>query len=134
VACHGRMNPLGYAFEHFDTLGRVRETERIFDSSGNFIVALPVNTAAVSSEIRSQPVSFRDSTELSTAIGSSDKAKLCFVKHLKNFESRVNPTALDNCQMNNALGTLYGNENGPGSVIEAVKSLVLSDEFRYWSY
>ncbi len=134
VACHSRFNPLGYAFENFDTLGRVRQTERLFDSSGNFIVALPVNTAAVSSEIRSQPVSFNDSTELSTSLGSSDRAKLCFVKHLKNFESRVRPTAADNCQMNSALTTLYGDETGPGSIVDAVKSLVLSDEFRYWSY
>jgi hypothetical protein len=39
--CHNIINPLGYLFIQFDSLGRFRTEERLFDSGGNFTQAVP---------------------------------------------------------------------------------------------
>ncbi len=134
VACHSRINPLGYAFESFDSLGRVRVSERVFDGFGNEIADLPIRTVASSGELGEQTVNFSDSVDLSNQIGNSDRAMLCLARNLKRFEARTDPNNADNCQMNNALDSMYGNSQGQGSIKSAIKSLVLSDEFRFWSY
>src|SRR5690606_17046352 len=36
MTCHSQMNPLGFASENFDSLGRARSIESKFDSSGRF--------------------------------------------------------------------------------------------------
>ncbi len=134
VFCHGRFNPLGYAFENFDSLGRVRSQEEVFDGNGDLLASLPVATDGVSNELSSTPTTFSDSAQLANQLGNSDRAQLCFSKHLKRFEARVMPNNADNCQMNNALAAMRGGAQGQGSIKEAIKSLILSDEFRYWSY
>ncbi len=134
VQCHGRFNSFGYAFENFDTLGRLRSSERVFDGMGNLTATLPINTRASSTEIGANTVSFDHSMDLSQELGQSDRAMMCFTKHLKKFEARKNPTSADNCQMNQSLQSLYGNSENQGTLTEAIKQMVLSEEFRYWSY
>ncbi len=134
VFCHDRFNPLGYAFENFDSLGRLRSQEGVFDGNGDLLASLPIDTADVSRELSSTPTTFSDSVDLSNQLGNSDRALLCFAKHLKRFESRVVPNNADNCQMNSALTALHGGSQGQGSIKEAIRGLILSDEFRYWSY
>jgi hypothetical protein len=80
------------------------------------------------------PVSFTDAVDLSSEIGQSDKAMMCFAKHLKRFEARKGVSATDNCQMNQSLQSLYGEPQRPGSIKAAIKALVMSQEFVYWSY
>lgn len=134
VACHSRFNPLGYAFENYDTLGRERVQEQIYDGQGREIASLPVNTAATSTELGAESISFENSVELSNHIGQSDRAQLCFIKHLKEFEARVETTDANHCQMNLALNTLYGDDTSAGSIAAAIKALVMSAEFRHWTY
>ncbi|MBY0384567.1 DUF1592 domain-containing protein [bacterium] len=141
IGCHGRFNPLGYAFEIFDSFGRLRTVERVYDGSGNMIASLPINSQSSSPEIHAAVgrspatvVSFTDSIDLSADIGQSDRAMMCFVKHLKKFEARKDVGATDNCQMNESLTSLYGSTQRPGSIKEAIRALVLSQEFIYWSY
>jgi hypothetical protein len=134
VACHGRFNPLGYAFSNFDTLGRDRTEERLYDGSGNIRATLPVDTQATSSEIHSQPTSYGNSSDLVNELSNSGRAQLCLVRHLKKFEARTNPNQADNCQMNEAIEGLQGDDSSPGSVREAIKRFVLSEQFRHWSF
>lgn len=134
VACHSRFNPLGYAFEGFDSLGRQRSVERVFDGSGNLVASLNIDTADNSEEIHSTVTSFSGARQLSSELGQSDKAMLCFAKHLKEFESRAETTSADNCQMNSVVETLYGVGEQPGSIRDAIRALVMSDDFRFWRY
>jgi hypothetical protein len=47
-SCHGNMiNPLGYATENFDALGRTRTEEKLFDAFGNVIGTKPVSTVSI---------------------------------------------------------------------------------------
>ncbi len=135
ATCHSRINPLGYAFENFDTIGRLRSNELIYDLNEVEIGSLSVDTAAETSELNGQRTSFSNSTDLSSQLGESDRASLCFVKHLKEFESRNEVTTSDYCHMNESLNVLYGDKNtNSGSIKDVIKSFVLSQSFRTWSY
>jgi hypothetical protein len=134
VSCHGRINPLGYAFENFDTLGRLRTVESVFDSSNNLIGQVPVSTQAESADLGVQMVRFSSSMDLSEQIGMSDKAILCFAKHLKSFEARRPATASDNCHMNEVVNALYGVGQTQGSVKSAIKNFIMSNQFQQWNF
>jgi len=134
LSCHASINRLGYPFEGFDNLGRARSTESIFNQSGQIIGAFPVETRSTTTSLSGSPVSVNDSADFGDQLGRSDRAMMCLVKHLKRFESRVSLSAADNCQMNSSLNALYGNDGTQGAIINAVKSLILSDEFKRWSY
>ncbi len=134
IGCHFRINNLGYPFESFDTLGRVRTEERVYDGMGAVIASLPVNTATTTREVTSSSVNISHSVQLAEALGRSDKAIMCFTKHLKEFESRSNVATSDGCQMNETLQTLYDRSNQQGSVAESIRSLILSDKFTKWRY
>lgn len=133
VHCHSRINNLGYPFEAFDTLGRHRTSEDVFSGNGTLTASLPVDTDVVTAELGSN-ATFADSVDLVQGLGQSDKAMMCFVQHLKEFEARTKVTASDSCQMNRSLTVLYGNNQNQGSVVNAIKAIVLSPEFRYWKY
>ncbi|MFK7826976.1 MAG: DUF1588 domain-containing protein [Oligoflexales bacterium] len=134
--CHNRFNPLGYAFEHFDSLGRFRDMERLFNDAGDFVSDAAVNTADSSDEVHpGQAVLFQNSAELTSELANSDRAATCLVKHLKEFESRRAVSQSDSCQMNSILDVIYGAEDGqPGSIKEALKTFVTSEQFRIWSF
>jgi mono/diheme cytochrome c family protein len=134
VTCHGRLNPLGYAFESFDSLGRVRSVESIYDVNNTLLGQVPVATQADSTDLGIQSVRYSNSTELANEIGRSDKAMLCFAKHLKSFEARRPADASDNCHMNDIVTTLHGANQNQGSIKSAIKNFIMSEQFKYWNF
>lgn len=85
--CHGEiMNPLGFAFEHFDGMGQYRDAEPSglpVDSSGSFTFS-------------DGRVDFADHVELMAAMANSTNAHLCYAKKLASFSLQrdVVPTDL----------------------------------------
>jgi hypothetical protein len=134
IGCHTRINNLGYPFEHFDTLGRVRIQESIYNSMGDISGYIPINTTATTNELGARAVNVLHSASLSSEIGNSDNAIMCFAKHLKRFESRIQVSSADNCHMNQVLTTLYGQGDTQGSVADSIRSLILSESFAKWRY
>ena len=48
IGCHKtQMNPWGFAFEGFDSLGRARQTEHVLDDKGSLLGEKPIDTAAL---------------------------------------------------------------------------------------
>ncbi len=76
ASCHNAMiNPLGFAFEHFDGMGQYREQENgglPIDSSGSYLFT-------------EGEKSFQDNAELMQAIAGSQQAHLCYSKKLASF-------------------------------------------------
>ncbi|WP_374027941.1 DUF1588 domain-containing protein [Bdellovibrio bacteriovorus] len=133
MGCHSRFNNLGYAFESFDSFGRYRTSETVYKNS-QAIGSLPVDTSFTTSEITGKSVSGNGARQMSEQLGMSDRALMCFTKHLKRFEARIPADANANCQMNRSLASMYGDNTTQGSVVGAIKALVLSPEFRRWKY
>jgi hypothetical protein len=69
ATCHARMDPLGFAFEHFDGAGKYRA-----DDGGHLI------DASGSIELDGESVEFRDATELAEELAGSRDARACFAR------------------------------------------------------
>lgn len=87
--CHRMINPLGFALEAFDGIGRARRVEKqpIPNSSPEAFTELAIDTAVIPF-IESRTESVIDGpVALSAFLGDSKKANLCFVKQLTKFVS-----------------------------------------------
>jgi hypothetical protein len=79
TACHTMIiDPLGFAFEHFDGMGQYRDTE----VSG--VDNLPIDSSGVYT-FTEGAVAFADNTELMQAMASTTDAHLCYSKKLASF-------------------------------------------------
>ena len=74
IACHGLMDPIGFAFEHYDGIGQYRDIDngKMVDSSG--VVALD-----------GVEKSFADARQLSELIAGSVTARQCMVTQWMRF-------------------------------------------------
>jgi Protein of unknown function (DUF1592)/Protein of unknown function (DUF1588)/Protein of unknown function (DUF1595)/Protein of unknown function (DUF1585) len=70
--CHSQMDPLGFAFEHFDTLGRYRDTE----------ANKPIDATGTIHDLDGAEVPFNGVAELMAAIAKSNAGQACFVRQL----------------------------------------------------
>jgi hypothetical protein len=115
-SCHNEiMNPLGYAFEHFDGMGQFRETEPgglPVDSSGSFTFT-------------DGKVDFADNVELMTAMASSQQAHLCYAKKLASYALQR-----DIVESDLPLLTELAKVSDAGSTQQVMVELVKSEAFR----
>jgi hypothetical protein len=72
--CHQLMDPIGFAFEHYDGIGRYRDMDngKLVDSSGTL-------------KLDGADVTFKDAVELSRALATSDTVRSCFAKQWFRF-------------------------------------------------
>jgi hypothetical protein len=71
-SCHEMINPLGFALEHYDAVGRFRETEksRPIDASGSYRTAT------------GEVLQFNGARELGAFLAGSEETQAAFVEHL----------------------------------------------------
>lgn len=117
-ACHNQMiNPLGFAFEHFDGMGQYRDNENgglPIDSSGAYTF----------SEGTKQ---YQDAAGLMQAMADSEQAHLCYSKKLASFGLQRDIVPADVTW----LGALATVSKAPGGSLKRVMlELVKSDAFR----
>lgn len=117
-ACHGVMDPLGYAFENFDAIGRFQVTEnsRPIDASGS--IELP--SLGLSG-------TFSNARELSEMLARSDAVLTCFTERW--LEQALSRPALDDeacaiARMSDAV------QSNGGTLEELTVAIVSSDAFR----
>jgi hypothetical protein len=98
--CHGQFSDIGFVLESFDSLGRTRTTERIFDEqTGELLAELPIDTSGVT-RIRlddAEPV--LGAADLNARIIESEKVEACVASKYFSFALRRTPAArsLDSC-------------------------------------
>jgi hypothetical protein len=78
--CHRYMDPMGFAFDAFDSLGRLREA----DDYGK-----PVNTRGVMPLGASRELSFSGAADLLRQLGSEEGSLRCFADQLTSFALRA---------------------------------------------
>lgn len=116
--CHNEMiNPLGFAFEHFDGMGQYRDNENgglPIDSSGSYTF----------SEGAKQ---YQDAAGLMQAMADSEQAHLCYSKKLASFGLQRDVVPSDVSWLS-GLSTV---SRAPGGSLQQVMlALVQSDAFR----
>jgi hypothetical protein len=120
-ACHNQMiNPLGFAFEHFDGMGQYRDTEKngndnlTIDSSGTY--AFVDGTK-----------SFSGAPELMQVIADGQQAHLCYAKKLASFGLQRDVIDKDMPLLTTLAAT---SASSNGSLKQVMLDLIKSDAFR----
>jgi hypothetical protein len=115
--CHKRLiNPVGFAFEHFDGMGQYRDTENDelpIDSSGAY-------------EFSEGTETFDDASGLMQAMASGNQAHLCYAKKLASFTLQRDMVESD-LPLISALAKV---SRGDGSIKQVLTELVKNDAFR----
>ena len=115
--CHGQLiNPVGFAFENFDGLGRFRETDN----------GQPVDTSGVY-PFQEGDKAFQGAPELMELMASGSQAHLCWSKKMASYA-----LARDIVEADRALVESLGevSRSSGGSLKEVMLALVKSDAFR----
>ncbi len=146
LGCHQQINPLGFAFEGYDGIGRVRTQEWKVDADGNPIkdedghplvdedgnpVAVDINDVVEVPLLESKSVA--GGVELSQAIGHSKDASRCFVENLMEyFLSKKLHTQADHCNVDVLTEALVpANEDYGIGILEIISRLTELPGFRY---
>lgn len=117
-SCHNEMiNPLGFAFEHFDGMGQYRDQENgglPIDSSGSYAFTDGRRT-------------YKDNAELMSLLASEEQTHLCFAKKLAGFALQRDVVAADLPWLKQLAAISMSNG---GSVKRIIVELSKSDAFR----
>jgi len=117
-ACHNELiNPVGFAFEHFDGMGQYRDTENdglTIDSSGQY--AFSDGTKP-----------FTDTGSLMQGMAESEQAHLCYAKKLASFSLQRDIVDSD-LPLVDALAAV--SRGADGSVKQVLLELVKNNAFR----
>jgi hypothetical protein len=126
MKCHGKMNPLGMAFEMFDDVGRFREKELLRDNK-TFVA---VNSTGGITESGAPGIDgpVKNALELVNKLAGSPWVRQVFVRHAFRYWMGRNETLQDSPTLM-AADKAY-TDNG-GSMKALVTSLLSSDSFLY---
>jgi hypothetical protein len=89
------MNPWGYAFEGFDALGRVRQTEVVLDDKGKSMGEKPIDTAALASLAGTMSRAIASPSEAQQYILDSGQFERCFARNYVRYSFGRADTAAD---------------------------------------
>ena len=121
-SCHELMDPIGFAFENFDAVGRFRaeESNQAIDASGEVFGA---TEAGLSGE-------FAGPRELAEKLATSSQAQNCLATQWFRFASGRSEDVPDSCSLATLQETF---SRSGGDLIELVVSMTQADSFLFRS-
>lgn len=127
AGCHATiLNPLGFATEDFDALGRHRATQQLFDAQGQPTVAKPVNTRATP-HVSGISTPIDGAAELTRLLAEGGEFQTCFVRQYFRFTfQRMEDEAVDGC----LLESLQGAALAGRPLRELLMATALAPEFQ----
>jgi len=120
-ACHNQMiNPLGFAFEHFDGMGQYRDNEK------NGSESLPIDSTGTYTFVDGTK-SYSGAPELMQVLANGQQAHLCYTKKLASFGLQRDVIEKDMPLLTTLAATSMSSS---GSVKQVMLDLVKNDAFR----
>lgn len=128
ASCHASaINPLGFAFEGFDALGRARAAQRFFHDDGSAAGAAAVDTRTVPRITPSDPRESSGPAQLAQLMLHSGKLEACLARHYFRFTfGRREDVELDGC----ALERLRARLEESGRIRDMLREVALLPEMR----
>jgi Protein of unknown function (DUF1592)/Protein of unknown function (DUF1588)/Protein of unknown function (DUF1595)/Protein of unknown function (DUF1585) len=125
--CHQTYtNPLGFATESFDALGRYRAEELLFNGD-QLAGSTPVNTRSLAQVHLDDPREVSGPGELMDRIAESGKVEACMARHYFRFTfARKENEDVDGCALEDMRKSISGN----GTIGDFVRKAVLLPEFK----
>jgi hypothetical protein len=115
--CHRDIDPIGFAFEHYDAVGLWRDTED----------GLPIDSSGTLYETDA-PGAFADAIELVQRIARSEDAQSCFGKNWLRYSHGRELAPEDACALEQLEAAA---RDSGGNVVELLVALAKTDQFRY---
>jgi hypothetical protein len=133
AGCHAtRINPLGFATENFDALGRVRSSQTLYDPDTGAVVGdAPIDTTSVPRVKDGDETPSSGAADLSRLMLESGKPHACFVRQYFRFTfGRAEALDTDGCSLAEMhKGVLEGQ-----SLREVLRNVALTDAFKTRSF
>lgn len=128
AGCHAsQINPLGFATEGFDALGRTRTKQDLYDAQGHVIASKPVDTSGVPRVWLSDTTPASGPADLTSMLVDSGKIEACFAREWQRYsEARVENEDTDGCGLETVRAALTDGE----SIKEALRRFALQPQFR----
>lgn len=115
VGCHKLMDPIGFAFEHFDGIGEFHETENGF--------TIDAADTLLNTDVDG---TFDGATALSNRLAGSASVRACFTQHWQQFGLGRSVASTERCDVASRFARFQKGDEG---VTELVVALIRSDEF-----
>jgi hypothetical protein len=127
AGCHTtQINPLGFATEGFDSLGRVRKAQELYDDNGKVVASKAVDTTSIPRVWLNDTTPSSGHKDLTNKLIESGKVEACFAReYVRYSEARAESEDTDGCELEAVRSTL---ENG--SIKEALKRFAMLPQFR----
>ncbi|MDI1446178.1 DUF1592 domain-containing protein [Polyangium sp. 6x1] len=128
IACHARVNGIGFAFEGFDQLGATRSEELVFNEQGEPGATWPIDTTAQDPELEpGGPERLSDSVELALAMSESYKARACISRRLfEYYHASTVDIANDSCILSE------GEAQSQSGTLQSVLIATIANEDIFW--
>lgn len=128
AGCHAQIiNPLGYATENFDALGRFRTEQTLFDDEGNVTGTRAVDTTSTPRLDSNDDRVSTGAPDLSQMLVESERVQACFARHYVRWTfGRPDDVERDGCMLNGITASLV--DDAP--LGDVLRQLALRDEFK----
>jgi len=128
AGCHTtQINPLGFATEGFDSLGRKRSKQDLYDDKGKVVASRPIDFASVPRVWISDKTPSSGPVDLTNLLIESGKVEACFAREWVRYSAaREEKEETDGCELETVRNTLQEGE----SIKEALKRFALLPQFR----
>ena len=115
-ACHSIMDPLGFAFEHYDGIGKYRDMDNggTVDASGSI-------------DLDGSAHAFNGAVDLSKALAGSASVARCFATQWVRYAFKRSDTEADHASIDTVTAAL----NKSNSITDMLVGLVGTKSFRY---
>lgn len=127
LGCHQYTNPLGYATEDFDALGRFRTEEAIFSEDGALLASLPVDTRAAYAVPKTDPTVGSGVGDLSRQLLASGQPQACLARiAVRHATHRLEDEVADGCWLESIRQDLVAGR----PLMESLRDVAARPEFR----
>lgn len=119
MACHSSINPLGFALEGFDALGRPRKQEQVFSSTGSLLATHPID-----SSVTIDATSLGGAAEMIDKFSKDNRLPACFSNQMSRYYRLRPESAADSCALRDVYQSMVIDPNA--SVLEGFKRQALT--------
>jgi hypothetical protein len=126
IGCHSVINPIGFSLEAFDSIGRFRTSESIFDSSQKLVNTLPIDPTGIVS-IDGTQRNVENGIAMSVQIAGSYQGPSCFIEQFDQFVTGDAPAASDGCKLLRMEQALNATD---GSIEKMFNASIIGPEIR----
>lgn len=111
VGCHSQINPIGFAFSQFNTLGAFQDSEPVFNANNEFIQFLRIDASVNLQVAMGLNVTSNSAVEYSRIVADTRDFKRCMSQHYHSYAQGLRSRTSDqnSCSMHSMYQTIERN-------------------------